>query len=152
MTRSSFPSADGRRLINPAPSIQRLCAFPPERVLSHPLLTAPIGPSLLRLAGPTTGLMVVQIFVAIADAYFVGRLGTDALAGLALVVPFLELMQNIAAGGMGGGVASAMARALGAGRLDDAGALVLHTLVLGVAFALVFTALAWTVAIEARSP
>jgi hypothetical protein len=100
MTRSSFPSADGRRLINPAPSIQRLCAFPPERVLSHPLLTAPIGPSLLRLAGPTTGLMV----------------------------------------------------ALGAGRLDDAGALVLHTLVLGVAFALVFTALAWTVAIEARSP
>jgi Na+-driven multidrug efflux pump len=83
-------------------------------------LTAPIGPSLLRLAGPTTALMVVQIFVAIADTYFVGRLGTDALAGLALVFPFTALMQNIAAGGMGGGVASAMARALGAGRLDDA--------------------------------
>src|SRR5579863_1223442 len=123
-----------------------LRAVSPERVLSHPLLTAPIGPSLLRLAGPTTGLMVVQIFVAIADTFFIGRLGTDALAGLALVFPFTVLMQNMAAGGMGGGVAAAMARALGAGRLDDASALVLHTLVLGVSLALVFTALAWTVA------
>jgi len=100
----------------------------------------------LRLAGPTTGLMVVQIFVAIADTYFIGRLGTDALAGLALVFPLTVLMQNIAAGGMGGGVASAMARALGAGRLDDAGALVVHALILGLAFALLFTVLAWTVA------
>ena len=100
----------------------------------------------MRLAGPTTGLMVVQIFVAIADTYFIGRLGTDALAGLALVFPLTVLMQNIAAGGMGGGVASAMARALGAGRLDDAGALVVHALILGLAFALLFTVLAWTVA------
>jgi putative MATE family efflux protein len=140
VTRSSFLSADGKRLIDNFP-----CAVSPERALSHPLLTAPIGPSLLRLAGPTTGLMVVQIFVAIADTYFIGRLGTDALAGVALVFPFTTLMLNIAAGGMGGGVAAAMARALGAGRLDDARALVLHTLVLGVAFALIFTALAWTV-------
>ena len=90
--------------------------------------------------------MVVQIFVAIADTYFIGRLGADALAGLALVFPLTALMTNIAAGGMGGGVASAMARALGAGRLDDARALVLHALVLALAFALVFTALAWTIA------
>jgi putative MATE family efflux protein len=109
-------------------------------------LTAPIGPSLLRLAGPTTGLMVVQIFVSVAEIYFIGRLGTDALAGIALVFPFMTLMQNIAAGGMGGAVAAAMARALGAGRLDDARALVLHALVLGVVLALIFTALAWTVA------
>jgi len=90
--------------------------------------------------------MVVQIFVAIADTFFIGRLGTDALAGLALVFPFTVLMQNIAAGGMGGGVAAAMARALGAGRLDDARALVLHALILGLAFAFSFTVLAWTVA------
>lgn len=141
MTQSSFLSADGKRLID-----NFLCAVSPERVLSHPLLTAPIGPSLLRLAGPTTGLMVVQIFVAIADTYFIGRLGTDALAGLALVFPFIALMQNIAAGGMGGGVASATARALGAGRFDDARALVVHTVVLALAFALLFTALAWTIA------
>jgi putative MATE family efflux protein len=114
--------------------------------LSHPLLTAPIGLSLLRLAGPTTGLMVVQIIVAAVDVYFIGRLGTDALAAIALVFPFQMLMQNIAMGGMGGSVASSMARALGAGRLDDARALVVHAGVVAVVFALVFSALAWTLA------
>jgi MATE family, multidrug efflux pump len=79
--------------------------------VSHPLLTAPIGRSLLLLAGPTTALMLAQILVAIADGVFVGRLGTEALAGMALVIPFVTLMYNISAGGMGGGVASSMARA-----------------------------------------
>ena len=88
--------------------------------MSHPLLTAPIGRSLLRLAGPTTGLMVVQILVAAVDVYFIGQLGVDALAAIALVFPFQMLMMNIAMGGMGGSVAASMARALGAGRLDDA--------------------------------
>src|SRR5207253_9212835 len=114
-------------------------------VLSHPLLTAPIGRSLLKLAGPTTAVMVVQTFVAIAETYFFGRLGTEALAGFALVFPFMMLMTMMAAGGMGGGVAAATARALGAGRRDDARALVLHALVLGLALALLFTLLAWTV-------
>ena len=113
--------------------------------MSHPLLAAPIGQSLLRLAGPTTGLMVVQIFVAIAETWFIARLGTDALAGFALVLPFLVLMHNTANGGMGGGVAAALARSLGAGRTEDARALVLHALLLGAAFALLFVVLAWTV-------
>ena len=114
--------------------------------MAHPLLTAPIGRSLLRLAGPTTALMVVQIFVAIAETWYVGRLGRDALAGLALVFPFMALMLNVANGGMGGGVASALARALGAGRTEDARALVLHALVVGLAIGLAFTAFALTLA------
>ena len=109
--------------------------------MSHPLLTAPIGRSLLLLAGPTTALMLVQIVVAIADGVFVGRLGTDALAGMALVIPFVTLMFNVANGGMGGGVASSMARALGAGRIDDARAIVLHAMILAAAFAAGFTLL-----------
>ena len=113
--------------------------------MSHPLLTAPIGPSLLRLAGPTTGLMVVQIFVAIAETWIVSRLGIDALAGFVLVVPFMVLMLNTANGGMGGAVAAALARALGAGRHDDARALVLHALLLALGFGALFTLLAWTV-------
>jgi putative MATE family efflux protein len=113
--------------------------------LSHPLLTAPIGRSLLRLAGPTTAVMVAQTFVSVAETYYFGRLGTEALAGFALVFPFMMLMTMMAAGGMGGGVAAATARALGAGKRDDARALVLHALVLGSALALLFTALAWTV-------
>jgi putative MATE family efflux protein len=111
--------------------------------VSHPLLTAPIARSLLLLAGPTTALMLIQILVAVADGIFVGRLGTDALAGMALVVPFVTLMFNIANGGMGGGVASAVARALGAGRSDDAQAIVLHALILAAAFGASFAVLDW---------
>ena len=124
----------------------RASALLSESLLSHPLLTAPIGRSLLRLAGPTTGLMVVQIFVAVAETWFIARLGADALAGFALVLPFLVLMHNTANGGMGGGVSSALARALGGERLEDARALVLHALVLAAAFGLVFAILAWTIA------
>ena len=114
--------------------------------MSHPLLIAPIGRSLLRLAGPTTALMLVQILVAVADVYFVGRLGTEALAGIALVIPFVTLMANIANGAMGGGVAASMARALGAGRIDDARAIVMHALVLAAAFGLLFAGFDWLAA------
>jgi putative MATE family efflux protein len=89
--------------------------------------------------------MLVQVGVAIAETWIVGRLGTDALAGFVLVVPFMALMFNMANGGMGGAVASALARALGAGRLEDARVLTLHALLVGWALALAFMALGWTV-------
>lgn len=107
--------------------------------MSHPLLTAPLGRSLFRLAGPTTLIMLVQVVVALAETWFLAELGTASLAGAALVVPFITMMHNMAAGGMGGGVAAAMARALGAGRTDEARALVPQALLLGVAMALLFT-------------
>ncbi len=88
--------------------------------------------------------MAVQMLVAVSEAWFVAQVGIDALAGIALVIPFITLMMNMANGGMGGGVASALARALGAGRHDDAKALVLHALVLAAALALVFGLFAWT--------
>jgi putative MATE family efflux protein len=90
--------------------------------------------------------MVAQTFVAIAETFIFGRLGTAALAGFALVFPLIMLMTMMAAGGMGGGVAAAMARAVGGGRTADARALVLHALALGAILALLFTLLAWTVA------
>jgi putative MATE family efflux protein len=114
--------------------------------MSHPLLTAPIGRSLLTLAGPTTLVMVAQTFVSIAETWIFGKLGTEALAGFALVFPLMMMMTMMAAGGIGGGVAAATARAMGAGKRDDAAALVLHALVIGAIFAFVFSALAWTVA------
>jgi putative MATE family efflux protein len=122
-----------------------VCAFSlPELVLSHPLLNAPIGRSLFRLAGPTTAVMVVQIGVAVSEAWVVAQVGIDALAAIALVIPFITLMMNMANGGMGGGVASALARALGGGRAEDAKALLLHALVLAAVMALLFGVFAWT--------
>jgi putative MATE family efflux protein len=105
------------------------------------LLEGPIVPTLARLAAPGALLALFQTAVSIADTYFVGRLGTAALAGLALVFPLVMLMQMLSAGAMGGGVSSALARALGAGREDTAKRLVAHALVIALAGGLAFTAL-----------
>jgi putative MATE family efflux protein len=88
--------------------------------------------------------MVVQIGVAVSEAWVVAQVGIDALAAIALVIPFITLMMNMANGGMGGGVASALARALGGGRAEDAKALLLHALVLAAVMALLFGVFAWT--------
>src|SRR5690348_4664095 len=84
------------------------------------ILTGAILPTLLQLALPTMVVLVAQTAVNIAEAYYVGFLGTDALAGVALVFPIFMLMTMMSNGGFGSGVASSVARAVGAGRRDDA--------------------------------
>ena len=96
-------------------------------------------PTLLRLAIPNVITTVVQASTGLIETYFIGKLGTDALAGVALVFPGVMLMQMMSAGAMGGGVSSAIARALGAGRRDDADATVLHALIIAAGFAAFFT-------------
>jgi len=103
------------------------------------LLEAPIAGTLLRLAIPNMVTTLVQASTGLIEAYFIGMLGTDALAGVALVFPGVMLMQMMSAGAMGGGVSSAIARALGARRQDDADAIVLHALVIALGFAAVFS-------------
>ena len=95
--------------------------------------------TLVRLAVPNMLVMLAQSAVGLIETYFVGKLGTDSLAGVALVFPIVMLMQMMSAGAMGGGISSAIARALGAGRRDDADALTLHALVIALAFGLAFT-------------
>lgn len=109
-----------------------------------PLLTAPIVPTLARLATPGIALALFQIAVSVADTHYIGRLGTDSLAGLALVFPMLMLLQMTSAGAMGGGVSSAVARALGAGNRDAARKLVAHALIIGLGGGLAFTLLLLT--------
>ena len=103
------------------------------------LIEAPIAPTLLRLAVPNVITTLVQASTGLIETYFIGKLGTDALAGVALVFPGVMLMQMMSAGAMGGGVSSAIARALGAGRREDADATILHALVIAAGFALFFT-------------
>ncbi len=104
------------------------------------LLEGPIAPTLLRLAFPNVLVMLAQAAVGLIETYFVGKLGADALASMALVFPVVMLMQMTSAGAMGGGIASSIARALGAGRRRDADALVLHALVIALGFSVVFSA------------
>src|ERR1700730_5395731 len=102
------------------------------------LLDGPITATLLRLAAPNVLVMVAQASVGLIETYFIGKLGTAALAGVALVFPVVMLMQMMSAGAMGGGISSAVARALGAGRRNDADALSSHALGIGMIFGLVF--------------
>ena len=103
------------------------------------LIEGPITAALVRLAAPNMLVMLAQTCVGLVETYFVGKLGTDPLAGVALVFPLLMLMQMMSAGAMGGGISSAIARALGGGRREDADALALHALVIALVFGLTFT-------------
>ncbi len=105
------------------------------------LLQGPILPTLAALAAPGLVLAIMQTAVSVADTHYVGRLGTEALAGLALVFPLVMLLQMTSAGAMGGGVSSAVARALGAGRPHAARELVAHALVIALCAGLLFTLL-----------
>lgn len=103
------------------------------------LLRGPVVPTLLRLAWPNVLVMLAQASTGLIETWWVSHLGTDALAGMALVFPVVMLMQMVSAGAMGGGISSAVARALGAGRRDEADALVLHAIVVNVAFGAFFS-------------
>src|SRR5258707_39362 len=98
------------------------------------LLPGPIARPLPGPALPVLGVLALQTFVAVAETWFVSFLGTDALAGVALVFPLFMLMTMMSNGAIGGGVAAAVARAFGAGRARDAHALAWHAAVLGAAF------------------
>src|ERR1700687_3247825 len=110
-------------------------------VPSNSLLTSPILPTLLRLALPNTVAMFGSTLVAVAETSYIGRLGTEPLAAIALVFPFAMLTQMMSAGAMGGGVSSAISRALGARNRDAAASLALHAAMIGACGGLFFTAM-----------
>ena len=105
------------------------------------LLTSPILPTLLRLALPNMLAMVATALAAIAETAYVGSFGTSALAGMALVFPMVMLQTMLSGGAMGGGVSSAVSRALGAGQPERANDLAVHAMWIGVVAGAVFMAL-----------
>ncbi len=96
------------------------------------LLHAPMVPLLLAMAWPNIVVMLAQASTGLIETFWVSRLGTDALAGMALVFPGVMLMQMISAGSLGGGISAAIARALGSRRADDANALLMNALIINV--------------------
>jgi putative MATE family efflux protein len=102
------------------------------------LVDGPILRTLLRLAWPNIIALSAGTCVVIAETSYIGRLGVESLAAMALVFPFVILTMTMSGGAMGGGVASAVARALGAGDIDRASTLAAHALLIGVCFGLTF--------------
>lgn len=105
------------------------------------LLDGPIGPTLVRLATPNIIVTSAMTSVTIADAWFLGRIGIAPLAAVALVFPLQALMQMMSTGAMGGGVSSAIARALGGGDRDRAEAVATHALWIALGMAVLYTVL-----------
>ncbi len=104
------------------------------------LLGGPILPTLVRFALPNMAAILATALAAIAETAFVGTMGVASLAGMALVFPMVMLQQMLSAGAMGGGVSSAVSRALGAGDTGRANALAVHALWIGLAAGLLGTA------------
>jgi putative MATE family efflux protein len=120
-------------------SMSKTAASGADPKLANPLLTGPILPQLVRFALPNIGAMTMGSIAAIAETAYVGRLGVPALAGMAIVFPIIMLQMMLSAGAMGGGVSSAISRALGAGDKARADALATHALWIGLAAGLTVT-------------
>src|SRR4051794_10478358 len=112
---------------------------PLKTIPSNGLVVSPILPTLLRLAVPNSIAMFASALVAVAETSYIGRLGTVPLAAIALGFPFTMLTQMMSAGAMGGGVSSAISRALGAGNRDRAATLALHAAIIGAGGGIFFT-------------
>ena len=103
------------------------------------LLEGPVFPTLLRLAAPNVLNFVAFVGVITFDGFFLGRIGTDALAGASLAFPWIMLVLQTTNSGMGAGVSSAVARALGANKRDRADDLVFHAFLLALALGVIFS-------------
>lgn len=94
------------------------------------LLTAPLDGAILRLAGPLFAGYLFQLGFNTTDTYLVGRLGKDALAAVGatmfVVWALFALAEVVTVG-----VLARVARAVGAGRPDEAGAAVAGGALLG---------------------
>ena len=121
---------------SPAPTIASARTKPaqqPGAARTKLLLEGPILPTLLRLSAPNILNLLAFAGMITFDGFFLGRLGSDALAGASLAFPFVMIVLQTTNSGMGNGVSSAVARALGAGNRDRADALVFHAVLLALA-------------------
>jgi putative MATE family efflux protein len=102
------------------------------------MLRGKIVPTLLIMAGPNTAMMVAQSSIALFQIWFVSRLGIASLAGISLVFPGWMMMQVLSTGSLGGGISSAVARALGGGNKADADAVAWHVVIISLAIGALF--------------
>ena len=123
-----------------APAAARAKSVPPSTAArTRMLLEGPILPTLMRLAAPNVLNLLAFAGVITFDGFFLGRIGTNALAGASLAFPWVMLILQTTNSGMGSGVSSAVARALGAGQRDRADALVFHAFVLALALGAIYS-------------
>ena len=121
-----------------ASNMQRLNQFDRR---TRQLLDEPVVPTLLMMAIPNALVMFAQLSTGLVEVYFLARLGIDVLAGVSLVFPVLSWIGAVSQGAVGGGVVTAIARALGRGDREHADKLVWCALTVAAALGSLTTAL-----------
>jgi Na+-driven multidrug efflux pump len=127
-------------LSSPIPSAAKP-APAPTAARTKRILNGPIFTTLMKLSAPNVLNLLAFTGMVTFDGFFLGKLGSDALAGASLVFPWVMLVLQSTNNGMGTGVSSAVARAIGAGNSERANALVFHAFLLALALGAIFAAL-----------
>jgi putative MATE family efflux protein len=103
------------------------------------LVRGPIAATLLALAIPGTLASIVFMLMQLGEIYCVARLGTAPLAAVTVVFPAVVFMQLVSAGDFAGAIGGATARAMGAGRLEEANIILFHSFAFALAGGLIFS-------------
>lgn len=104
------------------------------------ILHGPIGTGVLRVALPSVATMLLQTVNGFLDRFFIGGLGTPALAAVSLCMTLIFTLSS-AAMAVSVGASALVARFTGSGDRDDAIQTVRQSLLLGVAVAVVIAGL-----------
>jgi putative MATE family efflux protein len=106
------------------------------------LVRGGVAHTLFRMAFPMLAGTFAMTAYNLTDAYFVGHLGTDPMAAMALTFPVIMLLTFVA-GGIGTGVTTLVSHAIGRHDHDDAARLVTHGIALTVTFTTTFSVLGY---------
>ncbi|HHQ4581334.1 TPA: MATE family efflux transporter [Aeromonas hydrophila] len=95
------------------------------------LLTAPMTSVLLHMTGPMILGIVAILAFNLVDTFFIGMLGTQALAAISFTFPVTFVVTSLAMG-LGAGLSAVMGHALGQGKHDEAARITTDNLFLAV--------------------
>ncbi|HDX8592812.1 TPA: MATE family efflux transporter [Aeromonas dhakensis] len=97
----------------------------------NPLLTAPMTSVLLRMTGPMILGIVAILAFNLVDTFFIGMLGTQALAAISFTFLVTFVVTSLAMG-LGAGLSAVMGHALGQGKHEEAARITTDNLFLAV--------------------
>jgi len=105
---------------------------------------APVGRAVVLLAVPMVLEMLMESVFVVADIFFVGRLGAEAIATVGITESLMTVIYAVAIG-MTIGATAVVARRVGERNLDQAARAAVQSILLGLAVALIVGAVGVTV-------
>ena len=102
---------------------------PHSNTEGSPLLTAPVGPTLIRMAAPMVLGMASVVLFNVVDTFFVGQLGALELAAMSFTFPVVFVVMSLSLG-LSVATTAVISRAIGTGDLQQVRLLTTHALAL----------------------